>query len=309
MPLGDQPLVSIGMPVYNGAAHLRGALDALLGQTYRYFELLISDNASTDETPAICEAYAARDSRIRYERNSSNIGATANFQHVLTRANGPLFMWAAHDDLWQPDFIAANVRELLQDPSVIASISMVEFIDIDSWIWKKLWAPYGTSPLLGSVRENVSRVLWNPGTGSRVYGIFRVEALRPCSNFSEVWGSDTTFVIKTLKYGKYAQVPRFLMQRRRGHSKGMRKYVWGHSRTWLSRYLFPFWDATRDILAEEHVPHHLLIYLFLLKLNLMHAVWYYKGCAQDFIAWLIGRRASSALASRPEQAAELKKEY
>ena len=68
------PRVSIGMPIYNGERYLRSALDSLLAQTFEAFEIIISDNASTDATPAICSAYAAKDPRIRYYRNERNIG-------------------------------------------------------------------------------------------------------------------------------------------------------------------------------------------------------------------------------------------
>lgn len=95
-----KPQVSIGMPVYNGAAYIREALDSLLAQTFKDFELIISDNASTDDTQAICEEYARRDPRIRYVRQGENKGVLANFQFVLDQAKGDYFMWAAADDRW-----------------------------------------------------------------------------------------------------------------------------------------------------------------------------------------------------------------
>ena len=97
--------VSIGMPVYNGAQYIREALDSLLTQTFTDFELIISDNASTDATQSICEEYARRDLRIRYVRQSENKGALANFQFVLEQAQGEFFMWAAADDLWEKNWI------------------------------------------------------------------------------------------------------------------------------------------------------------------------------------------------------------
>jgi len=98
-------LVSIGMPVFNGGKHIRDALDSLLAQTYRNFELIISDNSSTDETEQICREYEEIDFRIRYIRQPENLGATENFQFVLARAKGEYFMWAAHDDIWDPCWI------------------------------------------------------------------------------------------------------------------------------------------------------------------------------------------------------------
>jgi glycosyltransferase involved in cell wall biosynthesis len=88
------------MPVHNGADYIEEAVDSLLGQSFVDYELIISDNASTDETGSICRDYAARDPRIRYVRQSDNRGPTANFQYVLDEAIGEYFMWAAADDVW-----------------------------------------------------------------------------------------------------------------------------------------------------------------------------------------------------------------
>lgn len=97
--------VSIGMPVYNGAQFIREALDSLLAQTFTDFELIISDNASTDETEAVCREYAGKDSRIRYIRQMENLGMSANFKYVAQEAVGQYFMWAAADDKWSPKWI------------------------------------------------------------------------------------------------------------------------------------------------------------------------------------------------------------
>ena len=104
------PQVSIGMPVYNGEPFISEALDSLLDQTFTDFELIISDNASTDSTEAICRQYAAKDSRIRYVRQAENLGAPANFQFVLDQAVGKYFMWAAADDLQTPNYIEFHLN-------------------------------------------------------------------------------------------------------------------------------------------------------------------------------------------------------
>ena len=113
------PRVSIGMPVYNAENYLGEAIESLLAQTFQDFELIISDNASTDRTEAICREYAARDPRIRYERQAENQGAARNFNHVFERARGPYFKWAAHDDLHSPTFLARCVEVLDRSPDVV----------------------------------------------------------------------------------------------------------------------------------------------------------------------------------------------
>ncbi|MCT7961885.1 glycosyltransferase [Laspinema sp. D1] len=101
----EKIILSIGMPVYNGVNFINKALDSLLDQTFTNFELIISDNASTDETETICGEYAKRDNRIRYIRQPENQGALANFQFVLNEAVGDYFMWAAADDVWDKKWI------------------------------------------------------------------------------------------------------------------------------------------------------------------------------------------------------------
>jgi glycosyltransferase involved in cell wall biosynthesis len=109
------PVVSIGMPVYNGEKYISEALDSLLKQTFTDFELIISDNGSFDSTQAICEDYVRRDSRVRYFRQIANKGAVDNFRFVLDQAKSKLFMWAAHDDLWAPDYLKDAMALLMRD--------------------------------------------------------------------------------------------------------------------------------------------------------------------------------------------------
>jgi glycosyltransferase involved in cell wall biosynthesis len=99
------PKVSIGLPVFNGESFLQESLESLLGQTYEDFELIISDNASTDSTPDIVAKYKALDPRIRYFRQPRNIGASENFLFVLSQARAELFMWASHDDIWEENWL------------------------------------------------------------------------------------------------------------------------------------------------------------------------------------------------------------
>src|SRR5262245_32410325 len=110
------PLVSIGLPVFNGADYIRRALDSLLVQSYANLEINICDNASTDRTEAICRAYSNKDRRIRYCRNASNLGILPNFRLTLDLASGDYFMWAAHDDWWSENYIEALLECLISNP-------------------------------------------------------------------------------------------------------------------------------------------------------------------------------------------------
>ena len=120
-----KPVVSIGMPVYNAERYLARAVDSLLKQDYADFELILSDNASTDGTWTLCREYAERDKRVRIYQNERNRGAVENFKRVCDAARGDYFMWAAADDYWLPGFVSALVKALEADPS--AGVAMTAF--------------------------------------------------------------------------------------------------------------------------------------------------------------------------------------
>jgi len=115
------PRVTVGVPVYNGAASIGKILDNLLSQTLLNFELVISDNCSTDNTEAICRFYANKDSRISYHRQTRNIGPTANFSFLVDVAKCEYFLLAACDDLRSLDFLELNVAFLDTNPDYVAS--------------------------------------------------------------------------------------------------------------------------------------------------------------------------------------------
>ncbi|MBD3244256.1 MAG: glycosyltransferase [Chitinivibrionales bacterium] len=123
------PLVSIGVPVYNGEQYLSQALDSLLAQTFQDMEILVCDNASTDTTERICREYAQRDPRIRYVRNETNIGAGPNFNKAFALSTGKYFKWAAHDDLCAPEFVARCVDVMERDNTVAVCTSNIVWID------------------------------------------------------------------------------------------------------------------------------------------------------------------------------------
>ena len=122
-----EPLITVGVPVYNGAKTIGACLESLIGQTYKNLEIIISDNCSSDETFAICESFAKRDPRITLIRQNHNLGGTANFSYVLHSGSGDYFTWVASDDLRSPDFLEANLNFLLRHPDYIGSTSPNRF--------------------------------------------------------------------------------------------------------------------------------------------------------------------------------------
>lgn len=170
------PIVSIGMPVFNGDKYLRNAINALLSQSFTDFELIISDNASSDQTEAICRQYADRDSRIKYVRQRENKGACANFKFVLDEARGEYFMWAACDDTHSPDFIEVNFKFLSENPEYVASTSPNGFEGrgVDSQTFERF-------SLDGEVCERFRRFFDHCWVSNAMfYSLARTRALRDC---------------------------------------------------------------------------------------------------------------------------------
>ena len=123
------PILSIGVPVFNGEPYITQSLASILGQTFTNFEVIVFDNASTDGTADICRSHEARDKRIRYSRNSTNIGSLSNFRRVLDLATGEYFMWAACDDYWSPGYVETLLACLKQYPDAVLAAGRVHFVD------------------------------------------------------------------------------------------------------------------------------------------------------------------------------------
>ncbi|GAA4556732.1 glycosyltransferase family 2 protein [Pseudonocardia xishanensis] len=205
------PRLSIGLPVYNGEAHLAEALDSLVDQTFGDFELIISDNASTDRTAAICRRYAARDSRIRYVRRARNVGATGNHNATAEMAESPLFKWAAHDDRYAPDLLERCVAVLDEHPSVIASHAWTALLDGEGRIGDRQRYPLATaSP---HAPERFRSALFDVG-GDDAYAVFRTDVLRRVLPYGSYYRADRVLVGSLTLHGPFQQVPDWLYFRR-----------------------------------------------------------------------------------------------
>ena len=260
------PEVSIGMPVYNGARLLERALTSLLRQSFKDFELIISDNASTDATSDICQRFAREDRRIRHVRQARNIGAGNNFMYVLGQAQAPYFMWAAHDDFWEPEFIAANYEALSTHADVVLSVSRVEFIDEQGEVIDT--GPTGTYPLLDGPRQNLLRYLSDPAQNSRYYGLHRTEILRQCTrNVRFIFAADWLIMARTLKFGKHFEVSRCLLRRGPdGDSSNISALIAMLHKTALFRAM-PMLPYTWAVLTDPLIPKTPAILWPLVKWN------------------------------------------
>jgi glycosyltransferase involved in cell wall biosynthesis len=195
--MDNAPLVSIGLPVFNGEKYIQPALDSLLAQSYKNFELIISDNASTDGTEEICRLYAAKDNRVYYYRHSQNVGLMGNWRCVLQLASGEYFMWAQHDDSWSMNYIGTLLECLLACPNAILAAGRTLYIDGDG-------NPYHLDPddapvRHGNVNLSTAKQLLQQHAQGWLHGLFRRdELLRLTPTFfaADPWGADIVFLLE-----------------------------------------------------------------------------------------------------------------
>lgn len=226
---GAAPTVSIGVPVYNGASLLARALDSLLAQHFSDFEIIVSDNGSTDGTAEIADRFAARDPRVRVIRQPTNIGAARNFNAVFAESRGRYFKWMAHDDVIAPDYLDVCVGLLEQDASAVLSYTGTSLINDDgsvlpfdaargafvdrygkAWFWSPPQVAETASE--DPVRRYTSLILRNAWC-LEVFGLIRSDALRKSSLIGLYYGSDKVLLLELATMGRFVQDPVPLFQR------------------------------------------------------------------------------------------------
>ena len=214
----DRPLVSIGMPVYNGEKYIRQALDSLLAQEYENFEVVISDNASTDNTGPICKGYVKRDSRVIYLRNEQNLGAPYNFKRVLDESSGEYFMWASCHDVWEPQFISKCLQPLIHKPTLVLCFPSADWIDLHGRVFEKISCSLDTQGLHPLCRAQF--VLLGLQYAYPVYGIFRSKSLKKVNVNRTLIGIDVIILFEIAFLGEFCQIPEVLIHIRRMEDYG-----------------------------------------------------------------------------------------
>jgi glycosyltransferase involved in cell wall biosynthesis len=206
-------LLSIGLFVFNGELFLKETLDSILNQTFKDFELIISDNASTDSTQQICEHYALLDPRVRYSRNAQNMGAGWNIRHVFSLATGKYFKWAACDDLYEPAFLEKCVAALESDPGLVLAHSRTRVINQEG-----AFLEYYEWPLRTDSQNRVVRfqdMLLNDHMCYQIFGVMRRDALLKIPAQGSYVNSDGVLLAQLSLLGRFYEDPEFLFISRR----------------------------------------------------------------------------------------------
>lgn len=241
----SQPFVSVGLPVYNAERYLAGVIESHLEQTHENFELIISDNASTDTTPEICADYARRDRRIRVVREAKNRGLSWNHARVLELATGPYFRWGAGDDLMSRGLMQETVELLEGDPRAVLCVPHTRNIDAEGVITATL--PRTLDLPLDDVVERAKAVLVRPYQMVFPQGLMRRDVLMSTRRRWDYFGWDFVLLLELALRGRLRQTEREVLLRRlhpNQASRVQRDASSGVARiepTFGARWVFPHW--------------------------------------------------------------------
>lgn len=253
------PRVSIGMPVYNGERFLGQALDSILGQSFEDFELIISDNSSTDGTQAICRDYMAKNKRIKYYRTPENIGLVKNYDRVFELSIGEYFKWAACDDLCAPEFLMRCVEVLDHEPTVILCYPKATIIDERG---KKMFDYEDRLDLRSPLpHKRFRKFLRKPPGCNPVYGLMRRNVLCETQLLRAFDASDYILLAEMCLRGQFREVPERLFYRRshpqmsRRATRSKRDYVVWLDSSYRGKNTFPILTVLfQMIMSIQRVP-------------------------------------------------------
>ncbi|MGH8646889.1 MAG: glycosyltransferase family 2 protein [Gammaproteobacteria bacterium] len=248
-----RPKVTFGMPVYNGEAFLEEALRSLLAQTYESFELLVSDNASTDRTSTICRDYASQDARIVYSRNATNIGFSRNQNSVMQKATGKYFLLTHHDDVRLPSYLARTLEVMERDDSIVVCYTKTRDIDRHGHPLprKDPELRFDSNRLRNRFRDTIRMDhLCEPD-----FGLIRLDVLRTTRLLGDYADSDRVLLAELVLHGRIHQVPECLFLRRTHALQSTAAAPGRHARTvWFNpalegKLIFPHFRQFKEYLA------------------------------------------------------------
>lgn len=271
-PVDQQPLVTIGMPVYNEGRFFERTLESLLNQDYGNFRVLISDNASTDGTEEIGLRVANVDERVTYSRTDRNIGSAANFRRVQAMATGKYFMWAAGHDEWSENLVSESVRNLESNESAAIAFATSYWIDESGQRLKRVTGYSDTRGMDPMAR--FFTVFW--GNMHPVLGVIRLDYLRRTHGMQSFAGADLVLLSELVLMGDFVHVPQSWWHRREirapeSHRERMQRYTgkeYGQADSALDRW-FPLLRLPLSLIRAVWCAHISWMERFCLLLGLL----------------------------------------
>lgn len=208
------PLLSIGIPVYNGERFLARAVESLLAQSMTDFELIIADNASTDSTQALCEEFARRDARVRYVRHPTNIGAPRNWNCLVELARGEYFKWATANDLHAPTMLARCVEAMQADPGIVLCYGRTQLMDENERSIEVFQGDIDVQ--MPDPSDRFAAVCTGMTLNNAMCGVVRTEVLRKTGMDRLYPSGDMALMSELALHGRLKLLPEVLLYRRQG---------------------------------------------------------------------------------------------
>ena len=252
------PLVSIGMPLYNEARFIEASLRSILAQDYPNLEIIISDNASTDETVGICQNLVGERGNVVLHQFDNNRGVTENFRYVLSAAKGKYFMWGSGHDLWASNLISESVALLEVTPTAVIAFGSSTWIDEHGQQLPKFSGYTDTRGM--NPMSRLFTVFW--GNMHPILGVVRRSALAQMQPVAVVVGADLILLTELVLQGDFVHAPCTKWQRREfrheaNHTEKLKRYCssgYGLSRSPLDKY-FPLLrlplELTRNVMRSD----------------------------------------------------------
>lgn len=209
-----KPIVSVVLPVYNEETYLADTIDSILAQSHTDFELILSDNASTDGTEAICREKAGQDSRIRYSRHETNVGGIQNFWLSLRKCRGEFFVSAGGHDRWAPNFVEACLRPLKDNPDVVMAYSAARWLEEGDCIGDRIADPLDTRSM--TTTRRFLEVIRNIHSYA-IYGMYRRSVFEKIPPMPNCLGPDLILLAELSLIGSFAFVSDTEFYMRRTH--------------------------------------------------------------------------------------------
>lgn len=258
------PALTIGVPAYRNAKTIRATLRSIQAQTFGDFVVVVSDDASPDNTAAICREVADGDPRFVFVEQPRNLNY-GNFRYLVNRAETEYFMWLAGDDVIAPRYVEENLRILAAREDVVLSVSRCMFVRDGV----ELGLSTGTYPLLGTPTENLLRYIYRPGENTRMYGIMRTAVLKQVFPARDFFGYDFAAMASSLLHGRHYEVPEVLMTRDYTPRETRAEMMYRDGTSFLTRW-FPVLALSREIVGHPGFPWGWKTTTALLSMNLYH---------------------------------------
>jgi glycosyltransferase involved in cell wall biosynthesis len=206
----NRPLVSIGMPVWNGESFLAEAIQSLLSQDYTNIELVILDNMSTDKTGEICLSFAVEDNRVRYILDNRPRDVIEAFTEIACLVSGEYFMVGADDDVYDRSYISSLMNILLADTSLGLAYAGCNTIHPDGSVNPSIWTWRLTKH--GSRFSNFIKYFFKRNPIPICFGIMKTSVHRDGLQYfyrpdNRGWNHDNLYVLRILSTVKVDSIP------------------------------------------------------------------------------------------------------